>query len=347
MDHTPLFSADLPQCLGRAALDETTFQFLERGGRPECAPARDRVEELFSLWGGDKDKLRSKLCKKRKNDQFDGAFSEMLVNGVLLRSGYQVEHEREIPGGRTPDFRCHDESEKFYVETTAHEGRSGRTPRERNFERRLRDAVNRDPEPPCLMAIQSDGDMPEDARHKAMAHQIRTKANALAKSSVAKTASLRFPNERGWLVVDFYLSETNVRGIHIGGIGQREWVSGNQHIRNVLAKKAKKYRAADDPLFLAINVHRSDAVMSSDHGSHLGALYGDESRSEGPFVPNLSSVEGVLVFGGMGSAFGGASPWSLHSTHVRLYMNGDTQPPRGLHHLLTVFTVAQALNLDA
>ena len=352
LERTPLFS-DVPQRLGKATRSETRFQFLERGGRPECAQVRAHLERLFSLWGDTKHALGLRL---RNEDQFDGAVFELIVNGILRQSGCQVEHEPKIEGTDTTkkiDFRCWDESGAFYVEATVcgmekghQKGALVPTPKERDFEDRLWDAVNRDPQPPCLMSVRADGDWPSDVNPKDMANQIRAKANGLGKS--VGIVSCRFPDDDGWLVVDFDTSHAILRGIHTGGIGRGfAFVPSGKPIRKALVKKARKYKAVDAPLYLAVNVQHADALINGDHGCHLEAIYGERNRREGPFVPDLASVDGVLVFGGMGHTFGGTSPWNLHTTHVQLCMNDGKHAPTSLRRLLPRSTVSQALDLPA
>ena len=82
--NAPLFKA-VPQSLGATTNGETTFEFLQRGGRTEAIEIRQWIEDWFREYpDNDREELRKRLQSK-KFTKFMGAYFELQVYSVLRR----------------------------------------------------------------------------------------------------------------------------------------------------------------------------------------------------------------------------------------------------------------------
>ena len=97
-------------------LDESTFEFLARGGRQEASEIGEWVEEEWSeipccRRKGLENRLRSKNFK-----QFIEAYFELQVHRLLRRLGLEIDIEPSLAGtAKTVDFRCTAHSTLFFV----------------------------------------------------------------------------------------------------------------------------------------------------------------------------------------------------------------------------------------
>ncbi|HEY4129400.1 MAG TPA: hypothetical protein VGM50_02230 [Gemmatimonadaceae bacterium] len=100
---------------------EPLFDFYDRSSRRHVAAVRELIEDWFSRFPSDK---RIALNNRFHTD-FDAAVFELMLHEALLRSGYVVDVEPEIPGVSTvPDFRATRGVDTLFIEATLATDRS-------------------------------------------------------------------------------------------------------------------------------------------------------------------------------------------------------------------------------
>ena len=98
---------------------ETTFEILNRAPGPYWGRVRDLAEEWFArLCAEGQAHVRSRL-RARDDRQFRAGFWELYCHESLLRLGYEIACEPDLPGvARRPDFRAEGRSGSFVMEAT-------------------------------------------------------------------------------------------------------------------------------------------------------------------------------------------------------------------------------------
>ena len=92
-----LFKA-VPQSQGAIVNGETTFEFLQRGGRTEAIEIRQWIENWFQEYPEDHGDELSKRLQSKNFAKFMGAYFELQVFSVLRRLGCDVEIHPDFSG---------------------------------------------------------------------------------------------------------------------------------------------------------------------------------------------------------------------------------------------------------
>ena len=82
----PLFKA-APQSQGPIMSGETTFDFLQRGGRPEAIEIRKWIETWFREYPEEHGEELGKRLRSKKFAEFMGAYFELQIYSALRRRG--------------------------------------------------------------------------------------------------------------------------------------------------------------------------------------------------------------------------------------------------------------------
>ena len=116
--NAPLFKA-IPQSQGAITNGETTFEFLQRGGRPEAIAIRQWIENWFREYPDDHGEDLRKRLQSKKFAEFMSAYFELQVYSVLRRLGCRAEVHPDFAGTQGKvDFGVTHGEESFYVEAT-------------------------------------------------------------------------------------------------------------------------------------------------------------------------------------------------------------------------------------
>ncbi len=102
---------------GRDNFGESEFEFLNRSAHPEAEKARARTESLFSRYP--KPGLKHLVARLKSDSQnFQGAIFELVLHGLLIDLGFEVE-VCDLDNSRPrPDFLVKSEDKRCYVEGT-------------------------------------------------------------------------------------------------------------------------------------------------------------------------------------------------------------------------------------
>ncbi len=99
-----------------AQAKESTFQWLNRADRDDCARAREVLEDWYSCYPDVNEDLRKRF-RKRNEGQHIGAWWELYVYTLYRLLGYRVAVHPPVPGSRRkPDFLVERDATSTYVE---------------------------------------------------------------------------------------------------------------------------------------------------------------------------------------------------------------------------------------
>ena len=109
----PLFKP-VPQWLGRGDPRETSYEFIQRGGRDEAVPIREWMETAFQKVACEHQyKLKKRL---QSEDNFMGAAFELELHELLERQGCSFMFQPRIVGDE--DFCIWEKSCRYFIEAT-------------------------------------------------------------------------------------------------------------------------------------------------------------------------------------------------------------------------------------
>ncbi|KXB05054.1 hypothetical protein AKJ49_01460 [candidate division MSBL1 archaeon SCGC-AAA382A03] len=120
MEDKNLFD-DIERDLERPRLDnEPCFEYLNISARIESQKIRELLEQWFKRYPSEhQDDLRGRF--RDKDDRIHiGAFFELYLHELMIRSGYEVEVHPDINGTTNhPDFEVLTDELEFYLEATS------------------------------------------------------------------------------------------------------------------------------------------------------------------------------------------------------------------------------------
>ena len=321
---------------------ETTFEFLQRGGRKEAVEIRQWIEAWFQAVPSNlkKRKLEGDLKSKRFS-QFLGALFELEVYEILKRICCAVEIEPTIPNsnGET-DFRANCNGYEFYVEATVcgiGKGELHSNENEYDFVEKLRN----DPKPMHSdLWLNANGELRKTLGRK---HVTQTRA-LFSKCSREEVKNnyreygewqpSRLPSvelrEGDWILKCRLQPAIATNGFgDVYGPVRSGCVDGVSPFVKALTKKTidwKDRRKPSADFFLAVNICHSNSFYPEDVER---AIYGNRQCLDGgaEFEEYLSSVNGVIVFNN-------ATLGNECSAKVKLYMNKGKNIPNCLRFLL-------------
>ena len=332
------------QRFGPCAQNETTFQFLERGGRPEAVDIRQWMEKWFREFPdnreGKKNELKSKL-KSKSFKQFMGAYFELQVFAILKRIGCAVHVEpsfRNTSG--TVDFSAVGGEDIFYVESTVC-GIGQGILISNNLEEDAVRKIKKDLiDPHSDLILFATGELRKTLRRDNVAAPFRNLLDKYSADDVKQyhskfgygyaTELLSAEVREGDWVLEGYLAppassddKGRIVGLGIGGA-----MDGSTPLAAALSRKAvdwKKKKLEDEMFLVAVNVCHSEYSL----GDEVEAIFGrsDATGERGEFLRKLHRISGVLVFGN-------ATLGNERCAPVKLYRNGGKRIPDCLRFLL-------------
>lgn len=324
---------------GLQTVRETTFEFLQRGGRKEAVEIREWIESWFQTIPDNRKKGIEKRLKSKHFKQFLGAMFELEVHEIFRRLGCVIEIEPELPGGGTIDFHVADISQEFYVEATVcgiGQGALHSNENEYDAVEKLRKHLKR---LHSNLRLSAKGEL-KKSLGKEFIKQFQDLLDTHSPEEVRNIHKEHSSKLGSWLLsTEFregdWVLEGRLRPAFASsgtgkvlGPARTEYIDGVEPITTALKKKVKdwKERKIKDHIFLiGINVCHSDSF--SDDPEQAIFSPGIPSGVEGNFREYLSCVDGVIVFYN-------ATLGNERSAPVRLYKNGDRNIPECLEFLL-------------
>lgn len=344
-DDVPLFRS-VTQRKGPAEDDETTFEFLERGGRGQAIPIRDWMEHWFQVFPAD---ARSRLKPRLQSSRFAeflSAYFELQVFALLQRLGCSVDIEPSFPGtrGATVDFRARHGQDEFYMEATVcglGQGVLSSNANEEDAIRKIREGLT---ELPSDLWLRAEGELHRTLGKRRLVPPFR---KLLQKHTPDEVRALH--SKHGRFEAKRYLSERikegdwTLTGSLVPPLASKDegqvWgpvrtgaVSAQAPLTLALAKKAQDWRRTDikgRSFLITVNVCNTDFAWNLDEIRALHAADGLEGTAvEGrTFAPYLSGVAGVLVLEN-------ATLGMERAARVQLHANPQRQLPECLQPLL-------------
>ena len=335
-----LFKA-VEQKWGPSTARETTFAFLERGGRKEAVEIRQWIESSFQAIPDSQRKALEKRLKSERDDQFLGAMFELEIHEILRRLGCVIEIEPGLPGtnGKV-DFRVADKSQEFYIEATVcgiGQGSLHSNENEHDAVEKLRKHLRKPLQ--SELWVSTEGEL----KRTLGIEFVKQFQNLLDKHTPEEVVNIH--REHGPQLASYFLSTEFSQGDWVArgrlypaypssGPG-RVWgpvrsacTNGVEPITTALKKKVKNWKKGgikDRDFLIAINVCHSDAFSDDPEQAIFGRTRSAE-RNEN-FLEFLSCANGVLVFYQ-------ATLGNERSAPVRLYQNGNRNIPECLQFLL-------------
>ena len=318
---------------------ETTFEFLQRGGRKEAVEIRQWIEFWFQAVPDNRKKGIEKRLKSKHFKQFLGAMFELEVHEIFRRLGCDIEIEPELPGGGTVDFRVIDKSQEFYVEATvcgigrgalhSNENEQDAVEKLRKHLKRLHSDLRLSAKGELKKSLGRDfvkqfQDLLDKHTPSEVRHMHREHGSLWAPSLLSTEFS-----EGNWVLKGELRPAFASSGAgKVLGPARTEYVDGAQPITTALEQKVKNWKELmikDRVFLIAINVCHSDSFSDDPEQAIFGLGRSDDG--EGDFREYLSCVNGVIVFykATLGNECGAP---------VRLYKNGNKNIPKGLQFLL-------------
>ena len=319
----PLFDSAEQQ--GGLSEYESTFEFLQRGGRPEAVAIRQWMERAFRCVAADRQHQLRQRLRDSAFPGFKSAYFELQIHEMLRRLQCSFDYQPEEPGSYPADFRVIQGDNCCGIEVTT-------------FVQDLR--LN---ESDFVELVRRNKELVEKLRRRGLSLNLRVNGELVGE--VPKQARSQFINQlcraaeapsgpmrSSWDPPNAHIlcGEWRCEG--------RLWTSGGsggyinpparfddkpispQSIRKKLQSKQRRWRKywdnqelAPGPFLLAMSV---DFVVSSS--TVEAALYGAPGSSQyrEPFVQELHRTNAVIVF--HNAALG-----SEKGASVRLYRNGQ------------------------
>ena len=271
-----LFDAVTRTYLGRANIGESEFDFLNRSARPEAEAARGQIEDLLSRYP--KDGMNHLLARFRSDDQnFHGALFELVLNGLFIELGCEVDLCDLDPSQRRPDFSINHAGKRCYVEATVVDPIKGTL----DFNDNEKDVIgkldslsgqgfglNVDTEGTLTRLLpKSDVIKPfQDLIDRCEPSDVPLSGL----SSRSRTGPVAKISDGNWQLTGRLFAIDSDRFVHVQS-GEAKWVRPEKPIERRLTEKAKRYGELDAPLVVALNAR--DLVFSIRDDA-LDALFG-------------------------------------------------------------------------
>ena len=326
---------------GPSGVRETTFEFLERGGRKEAIEIKQLIEAWFQAIPDNRRKALEKRLKSERFDQFLGAMFELEIHEMLKRLGCVIEIEPSLSGSNGKvDFRVADKSQEFYVEATVcgiGQGLLHSNENEHDAVEKLRKYLRKPLH--SNLWLSAKGELKkslgkefvkpfQDLLDKYTPEEVWNIHGEQGSQLGSWLLSTEF-GEGDWVAKGWLSPAVASSGAgQVWGAARGGCVDGIEPIVTALKKKAKNWKEGkikDRVFLIAINVCHSDSFSEDPPQAIFGP--GISGDAEGDFREYLSCVNGVVVFYK-------ATLGSECSAPVRLYKNGNKDIPECLQFLL-------------
>ncbi len=344
---------------GPATASETTFEFLQRGGRKEAVATRQWIESWFQAVPDDQKRDIEKRLKSKHFKQFLGAMFELEVHEIFKRLGCVIEIEPGLASSNGKvDFRILDKGKKFYIEATVcgiGQGTLCANENEQDAAEKLRKHLEH---PHSNLWLSATGDLCTTLSKRRVVEPFENLLNRYTADDVRKlysesgqeiarqslTVEIR---EDGW-VLRGYLCPPRIIGSQgqIYGPSRSGAMDGSRPLAKALARKAKDWSKKDfkqEVFLIAVNVCHPEFVWHKDNTIHVRrALFANpgEEGQHGDFCEALSYVNGVIMFDN-------AVLGNEMISRVRLFKNGNATIPECLSFLLQDQRLGDLLGLSA
>ena len=324
--NAPLFKA-IPQSQGAITNGETTFEFLQRGGRPEAIAIRQWIENWFREYPDDHGEDLRKRLQSKKFAEFMSAYFELQVYSVLRRLGCRAEVHPDFAGTQGKvDFGVTHGEESFYVEATVcgiEQGILRSNANEEDAVRKIREAIRC---PHSDVWMDAEGELLKTLGKNRLVGPVQELLDSCSPDAVfglEEVPSWHSPQtsiQEGDWKLDIFLARPiasnrkgQVQGPSRGGPGDSALP-----IFRALRKKVKDWadKKRDDATFvIAVNVCHSEYWA----GDELKAIYGkfDPIVGQDSFSQSLSRVAAVIVVGNATLGFEKGAPVRLHENPDR------------------------------
>jgi hypothetical protein len=342
-----LFKA-VPQSQGTILDGETTFEFLQRGGRTEAIEIREWIEKWFREYPEDHAEELSKRLQSKHFAEFMGAYFELQVYSSLLRLGCNVAVHPSFAGthGKV-DFGVTHGKDSFYVEATVcgmGQGSLRSNANEEDAVRKIRRAIRF---PHSDVWLHAEGELLKTLGKPSLVGPVQELLDSCSPGAVLgldEVPTWRRPQtsiQEGDWKLDIFLARpiaSDGKGRVIGP-SRGGSVDGTAPIKKALRKKAKDWadKNRDGATFvIAVSVCHSEYWS----GDELMAIYGKSHPVVGqdPLSGYLSRVAGVIV---VGNATLGAEKGS----NVRMHTNPDWNTPGCLRPLQLKTSLGELIGL--
>lgn len=343
-----LFKA-VPQLQGAIMNGETTFEFLQRGGRTEAIEIRQWMETWFQEYPEDHGVELKKRLQSKHFAEFLGAYFELQVYSILRLLGCNIViHPGFAETHGTVDFEVTHGKDIFYVEATVCGVSRGILCSSRNEEdatQKIREAIKH---PHSDVWLEAEGELLETLGKDRLASSVQKLLDSCLPSDVWRLGDWNSwwrrqhtsIQEADWKLNIFLArpiasdGKGRVRGPSRGGP-----ISASNAIAKVLLKKAKAWsdkKRGDATFVIAVNVCHSE--YSS--GDELKAIYDKSNQvaDQDYFFRYLAKAAGVIVFSN--------ATLGNESAPVRLYENLDRSAPDCLRFLQRETSLRQLIDLN-
>ena len=324
------------QWQGPTTMGETTFEFLQRGGRTDAIEIRRWMEKWFRKFPEEhKEELRKRL-QSRNFDQFMGAYFELQVYSVLRLLGCDVKVHPDFAGtDGVVDFGVTHMKDRFYVEATVcgiDQGVLSSNANEEDAVRKVREEIRH---PHSDVWLEAEGELLQTLGRKRIVNPIKELLDSCSADAVYGLGEVyawlrpRTSIQEGKWRLDVFLARpiaSDGKG-RVQGPGRGGSADGSLPIARALRKKVEDWagKKYDEATFvIALNVCHSEYCL----GDELKAIYGkpDPDAGQDSFSRHLSRVAGVVVFGN-------ATLGHERGASVQMYVNPDRGAPECLRFL--------------
>lgn len=328
---------------------EPAFRFLNRSARPVCDQIRKVLGDWFSSYPLEGQSDLYGRFRSDNNVQHRGAFFELLLHGLLIRLGCNVQLHPELgkSNERRPDFLVDSPiCGKFFVEAVLATDESDKEATARARMNQVYDALNRMNSPDFFIGMELTGEPVTPPSAKGIRSFLEENLARLNPDEVAAllkdedfSVLPRWRYEHDGWTIDFFpvpkspnaRGKSGIRpvGLHFSGI---EFVDSKGSIRQAILTKAGSYGNLDHPYVIAVNA-------LGEHVDEIDvreALFGTEqwtiqtSSSSEPADPKMTRQPDGVWTSASGPRYTRVSavlvtkrllPWNIPRVDARLYHN--------------------------
>ena len=317
----PLFEP-VAQWEGLGPESESTFEFLQRGGRPEAIPIRTWVEDvLHGVVTIRQAELKQRL-KARPFENFIGAYFELQLHEMFRCVNCSFEYQPTKPENYPADFRLAEDGVNYGCEAKTFVGKLKRN--EEDFvgrvRKQLKEALLRYR---LSLYLQVKGELEGNVAEEKVGRFIEQLRRAACSPNESGRQPGDSPDARvchGKWKCEGHIRSSGGEGGHTVGPGRFDEDCAPQSIRKKLHKKQSRWRNKNIPGSHFLLATSFDFQV--DPSTVETALYGprDPNEKRQTFVPDLHRSNAVIV---LYKAALGSEP----SASVQLYRNGDNAIP--------------------
>jgi len=309
---------------GRAAFNESTYEYLNRSAKETSAKIRNLIEEWFANYpDNEKTELAARL-RSKNNTQFRAAFFELYCFTLFSKQGFILEPHPTIEGTNNhPDFLVYKENTPaFYLECTLASFPNKEIAVQRS-ENQIIDLLNRLETPEFFIFVKIKTRDRSSPSVSNMRKYLQKKMSSICKDAFSKFISdPKIENLPQWEWNDtktnwqllFYLfpksekiiGKENIRAIAMK-LNNVEFIDSTKSLRHSLEEKARHYgKLLKYPYYIAINCmdpttdeYDIDDVLFGTKCIYINTNTGETlpGRKDDGFWCNLRNPKNIQVSG--------------------------------------------------